>query len=349
MKDSSKLNKSYAIMYHMTAVIHLLYALIFYVAKCNFFVMINFIFALIYVGLGLSVRKANEYKDIFVTCGVVMSLFIVFHYVFLGPSYGFQYLCFGAIPLIFLLAYVHGGNIKTAKWISVGIFLLFYVISVLCSFLHYPIFEIPLVAKNLLSCLNIFVAFAMCIQFMISFVVRATSETGTLMDQNLGLEETANLDALTGLRNRRSIEAYITRAFNRARGEGKDFTLLMCDIDNFKKVNDTYGHDCGDQVLKNIATIIKGEVRPEDVVFRWGGEEIFLIINAGHYVAKGVAERCRSSIEASSVMYNGLEIKVTITIGGASYYQGATRDDLINKADSNLYTGKNSGKNQVVM
>lgn len=171
----------------------------------------------------------------------------------------------------------------------------------------------------------------------------------SLQDKNEDLEMTANIDALTGLRNRHNIEACIDKTFKLAKGHGADFSFLMCDIDNFKKVNDTYGHDCGDKILKNVASIIKGEIRSADTAFRWGGEEILVIINAKEHIAKAVAERCRKSIEESSVLYDGKEIKVTITIGGASYYQGATRDSMVNKADDNLYKGKKNGKNQVVM
>ena len=197
--------------------------------------------------------------------------------------------------------------------------------------------------------INLFSALYLSIKFMIAFAIKVMDDKGNLVNQTNDLENTANRDALTGVRNRRTVESYIEKSIHMAAGEGRDFTMFMCDIDDFKHVNDTYGHDCGDQVLKNIAGVFVNELRPDDAIFRWGGEEFLIIVNAGGAVAKKIAERCRKAIENSSVQYNGTEIKVTITIGGVSYFQGANRDDLVNRADENLYKGKHNGKNQVVM
>jgi len=185
--------------------------------------------------------------------------------------------------------------------------------------------------------------------FMAILVNRVRNDTGVLKDKNSNLEISANLDTLTGLMNRRSLKEYLSKAFDNARGKGQDFSILMCDIDDFKKVNDTYGHECGDLVLKNIAQLLKGETRPEDVVFRWGGEEMLILIAGNKYSAEKIAERCRLSVENSEVMWKGISVKVTITIGGASYFQGADEKVLMDRADGNLYKGKNNGKNQVVM
>lgn len=340
---------TYSTLYFMTALMHAIYMVIFIIEKSRILTRVNALLVVFYIIIGMAIRKAVRYGGIFTACTIAMTSFLISHYVILGPSFGFQYLSIGMIPFMFFLAYVNGAGVEIARKGSIASFVSLLGVTIGCSGIRYPLINISEIARRATVFLNLFLTFFLSIQFMTEFVKRTYKEAGQLENKNLDLEKSANLDALTGLLNRRSIETYIDRAFHMAKGEGTDFSFLMCDIDDFKHVNDTYGHDCGDQVLKSIANIIKNEVRPDDLVFRWGGEEIFIIVKAGGYIAKSVAERCRKAIEDSAVMYEDEEIKITITIGGVAYYQGATRDDLINRADKNLYEGKHNGKNQVVM
>lgn len=347
--SSDDKSKKYATLYFFTALLHAIYMIIFMTNKSKVLIDINMALVVFYIIIGIAITKVIRYNGIFISCAVAMTFFLISHYVLLGPSFCFQYLSIGMIPFMYYLAYVNGAGIEISKKASIGSFIALCVVTVLCTRIQYPILNVSEGSRRIIVLLNTAVTFYISIRFMNEFVKKSYDDAGSLETKNLDLEKSANIDALTGLLNRRTIEAYIKRTLHKARGEGKDFSFLMCDIDNFKKVNDTYGHDCGDQVLQNIAKLIKSELRPDDAVFRWGGEEIFIVVNGGAYIAKAVAERCRKSIEDSSIMYNGTEIKVTITIGGSSYYQGATRDDLINRADKHLYEGKQNGKNQVVM
>lgn len=341
--------KTYAILYHLTAVMHILYMIIFIIENNAVLAGINAVLAFFFVIVGLLVIKAVRYGGIFTACTIAMSIFLVTHYVVLGPTFGFQYLSIGTIPLMFYLSYVNGAGVSIARKGSFASYLMLIIVTIACSKNDYSLIVVSEISRRIIVFMNLSITFFVSVKFMSDFVKKTYQEAGQLENKNLDLEKSANVDALTGLYNRRSIEEFIDRAFYMARGEGTDFSFLMCDIDNFKHVNDTYGHDCGDLILKNIASIIKNEVRPEDTVFRWGGEEIFIIIKAGGYIAKSVAERCRKAIEESSVTYEDEKIQVTITIGGAAYFQGADRDELINRADKNLYEGKHNGKNQVVM
>ena len=346
---SNNKGKTYALLYYITAIIHIIYMIIFLIESNKTLARINAVLIVFYVIVGTLIIKAVRYGGIFAACTIAMTTFLVTHYVMLGPTFGFQYLSIGMIPFMFYLSYVNGAGVDIAKKGSFGSYILLIIVTIACSKINYPLVSISEISRRIIVFVNLSLTFLLSIRFMSEFVRRTYHEAGQLENKNLDLEKSANVDALTGLLNRRSIEKFIDRAFYMAKGEGTDFSFLMCDIDNFKHVNDTYGHDCGDKILKNIAGIIKSEVRPEDMVFRWGGEEIFIIISAGGYIAKAVAERCRKAIEESSVTYENKEIKVTITIGGAAYFQGADRDELINRADKNLYEGKQNGKNQVVM
>ncbi len=163
------------------------------------------------------------------------------------------------------------------------------------------------------------------------------------------LEKHANYDTLTRLLNRKSMDSYVNAAFMQAMTGTSDLCFMMADIDNFKKVNDTYGHDCGDEVLKYVAQAISTGVKKEDTVFRWGGEEIFVILKADPYNAVRIAERIRKDIEKSVVNYrNECTVAVTVTIGISPYEDGTTVQKMMDDADAKLYWGKQHGKNQVV-
>ena len=122
----------------------------------------------------------------------------------------------------------------------------------------------------------------------------------------------------------------------------------MSDIDFFKKINDTYGHDCGDVALTEVAEILRTCVRDGDTVCRWGGEEFLLLVKGNRDVAITVAERIRTRIENNVVEYEGAEIRFTMTLGISTYVPGYSLESLLVQADENLYYGKEHGRNQVV-
>ena len=162
------------------------------------------------------------------------------------------------------------------------------------------------------------------------------------------LEKLADYDALTLLHNRRSMQSHITGVMKQVEKGDGTFTLLMCDLDNFKRINDTYGHDCGDLILKTVANIISCDVRKDDAVFRYGGEEILVMVRADKEITGKVAERIRADIEKEHIAYNNSDVNITITIGVAAYRPNTSVEELIKIADDRLYFGKKHGKNQVV-
>ena len=163
------------------------------------------------------------------------------------------------------------------------------------------------------------------------------------------LEKYANYDTLTHLLNRRSMDNYMQEAYRQATTGKSSFCLLMADIDDFKKVNDTYGHDCGDEVLKYVAQTISTGVKKNDSVFRWGGEEICILLNADEEQAVAAAERIRTDIARDRVNYrNEAEVSVTVTMGVAPYRDGMSIQAMMDDADAKLYWGKQHGKNRVV-
>lgn len=164
------------------------------------------------------------------------------------------------------------------------------------------------------------------------------------------IEELATQDGLTGLATRRVFDERIQAMVQRAeRGQGR-FAVIMTDIDNFKRLNDTHGHPFGDLVLKQVAQVVKRAVRKVDLAARYGGEEfVVLLDDASEEGGVQLAERIRAEIEALSCEEHGERVPVTLSLGVASYPQdGRTPEALTKAADSGLYFAKRNGKNRAV-
>jgi len=163
------------------------------------------------------------------------------------------------------------------------------------------------------------------------------------------IEYLALTDTLTGIPNRRNITNLLGKEISRCKRNGGTFSLIMCDIDFFKKVNDTYGHDTGDYVLQRISEMIQDYIRKQDVVARWGGEEFLIMLpETGVEDAENVAEKLRLAIEKEKLSFGGYDFKVTMTFGVAVYEDELGLEKSIKKADDALYKGKEMGRNMVV-
>lgn len=157
-------------------------------------------------------------------------------------------------------------------------------------------------------------------------------------------------DALTGLYNRRHFDNMIEREFLRAQRYSNELSLALIDVDFFKKVNDTYGHLCGDYVLKEVAYLTLQTFRKTDMVFRYGGEEILVLLTETP-LEKAIIplERLRKAIENYPFNYDNNDIKVTVSIGVESLNENIYNvAELIQGADKALYHAKENGRNQVV-
>lgn len=156
-------------------------------------------------------------------------------------------------------------------------------------------------------------------------------------------------DSLTGLYNRRHFEDNLEREFLRATRYKSELSFAIIDVDYFKKVNDTYGHSCGDYVLKEVAYLILQTFRKTDMVFRYGGEEFAVIITETP-LEKAVIplERLRKAISEHQFKYNGLNISITVSIGVSEVTKNTESvHQLFENADKALYKAKENGRNQI--
>ena len=165
-------------------------------------------------------------------------------------------------------------------------------------------------------------------------------------------EQHSNTDPLTGLANRRALEEFIRSAQIAAMETGEPFSILMIDIDHFKKFNDSYGHLVGDQVLRLVTRVLQESVREGDLAARYGGEELMAVLpNATLDVCADVAERVRRRISEARLTRRstGLEISsVTVSIGVAQFRLGESADVMLERCDRALYQAKRSGRNCTV-
>lgn len=165
------------------------------------------------------------------------------------------------------------------------------------------------------------------------------------------IERMATTDGLTGLYNHRVFQQKLTEELKRSERQETPLSLLLTDIDFFKKVNDTHGHPVGDFVLKGVSRILQQEIRDIDIAARYGGEEFVVILPGTDSIgAKNIAERLRKAIMAETFSPDNRTLKVTMSIGIATVPADArTKEELIEKADQALYHAKHNGRNQSVI
>jgi two-component system, cell cycle response regulator len=184
--------------------------------------------------------------------------------------------------------------------------------------------------------------------------VQAAARVKRLQDElrqrNEDLDRISRTDALTGLRNRRHVEEYLAKLTSLARRNLEPIAVLVIDIDHFKSVNDTHGHDAGDAVLREVASRMLGSVRLEDMIGRWGGEEFLVVLpNTADQGAAELAERLRQVVaDTPCRLADGDAVQVTISVGcAASLIDDAGR--LVRSADTAMYEAKQTGRNRVVV
>ncbi|MDY3199560.1 MAG: diguanylate cyclase [Arcobacter sp.] len=179
------------------------------------------------------------------------------------------------------------------------------------------------------------------------YYVFSLTDITKLKEKSNLLEYQASHDKLTGLFNRNRFDEIYSKEIKRAKRYNNDLSIILFDIDNFKNVNDTYGHQIGDEVLKEIAKLLLNNVRDLDICVRWGGEEFLILLPQTNLDgAKTVAEKIRTAIIKNSLTDKNLQI--TASFGVLQMIDSDDENSLISKVDKLLYLAKNSGKNIVV-
>lgn len=251
-----------------------------------------------------------------------------------------------------LLVFIFNGSFKTVKrkLLDASILLLIGFVTFVVAMTGKPVFLMSRRQTVIQELMNMVSTFS-CLALITSIFSHNTLDTERkLMDYNREMTHQAETDALTGLMNRRAGEKYFEEIRNRALREGFFVNVVMGDIDFFKKVNDTYGHDAGDEVLRVLSSKFTEFMVDKGVVARWGGEEfLFVLVDMNGDDAYFQMERLCEQIRKIVIHTGDQELKVTMTFGIEECGREQSMEDALEAADRKLYMGKARGRDQVVM
>lgn len=336
---------------YMLAAIHFMACIIFTLIPLFTLAIINGCLGIFYVTIIRNLVKQHKYTvALYISLAEV--LIISFFETFcLGPASGFILYNISMISAIFYFTFVMD-DFKKKDYIPL-IFSLLCVASYCVSYLLMQIMDPVYLLEeaywtHVLHIFNVLMTFSVLVLFCLLFTWKIKANHGKLALQNEQLNELAHKDPLTRLMNRRNMDQILQQQMELLKETGQRFSLILGDIDDFKKVNDTYGHDAGDYVLVTVSQIITNSVRKDEAVCRWGGEEILILVHAPLEPAANTAERIRKNIAEYPFHYEGRDIPLTMTFGVSESIPGYRVEELVQQADEHLYTGKKSGKNIVV-
>ena len=274
------------------------------------------------------------------------TLFWVLLYIhMLGWNSGFQNFCFMILVFIFMTGYAPlPAKVFVAALVGVvNMALFFYCQNHVSRYLIYR------GEMQQFYVLNTVVIFTLLIFLVTMFSLDSLESEKKLIDYNDRMKEMASVDPLTGLSNRRGMEEYIERQLRNTSENQGFINFAIGDIDFFKKVNDTYGHAAGDDLLKQLAALFKDFIKGKGYVARWGGEEfLFMFLGVNGDETQMDLEMLRGKIEKSTFHSGDIELRVTMTFGMEEYNRGDPYEQAISVADEKLYQGKENGRNQVV-
>lgn len=350
----------YQIMFFACAFIHTVFFLVFSLSRIYVLMTFN-IFSISFYIIGAYACETEKFEKyalkwiIFIYAEITLHAFACTVHLGYG-TYFFIYSMVGLSISAYMLYFTCDKNIFTKM--SLTFLCLTLAALALCQLYlssHPPFFEwyfgrtLPEGIENFMRFMNISFCTVTISVFSVLFVVEIHLLISKLNGAYEKLTYTAMHDSLTGLYNRHSLRDF----FESLDESGNEYCVALGDIDNFKKVNDTYGHDCGDEVLVTVSDIIKDSMEEQDLACRWGGEEILIIM-------RGTREDClcrmrdiRSRINSSVVESGSRSISVTMTFGFADCHEVEDSeknhmDSIVILVDGRLYTGKKSGKNVIV-
>lgn len=316
---------------------------LFYIPKLNF---TKFLFIVFFFGVFTSIFYMSYHcksLSILWMFNIVMIVWICTIVHMFGWNIGVQHFL-----MVLLILYFFSSYKRYVEKILYAVFLC--VLRIILFFIyHYkkPMWPLSTSEENILQIINTITIF-ICIS-VVAFIFSKDSQEleGKLIDYNAILEKQANTDTLTGLYNRRKAIEYMENLTNGQSGDV--FSLCICDIDFFKKVNDNYGHDYGDEVLKGISNIFIEETKKNGFAARWGGEEFLLLFpgyNGDNACQK--IEQIRRKIKEMRIKKGEIEIGVTMTFGIAEYDYINGLTSTIKEADEKLYIGKERGRDIII-
>lgn len=306
-------------------------------------VLLYIAFAVMFVGIFCMTYRYNSLPVLSIfNVGVIIWICITVHYV--GWNIGVQHYLMVLLILCFFSIYEHyAGKITFAVFLCAFRMLLFFIYRS-----RIPTIQISEMSERGFQCVNTITIF-WCIS-VIAFIFSKDTQKleGKLVEYNNQLMVQANTDILTGLYNRRKGMEYMEE-LSRKSANDMGFSLCICDIDLFKKVNDQYGHDVGDEVLVGISKIFQKEIEKGNFAARWGGEEFLLLFPSCNGDEAWIkVDEIRSKIKKLRFQGGDSDFGITMTFGLAEYDFIHGLKATIKEADEKLYAGKERGRDRIV-
>ena len=331
----------YAILLGSCSFVHGVFLLMFIVMGIVPLIIFNVISVGMYFALFLRADSISSAKYLVAIVSEI-TVHAVAATVMVGWNSGFILYVMCLVPLMF---YWPSISRKRATAVSALFALIYIAVKVLMLNIT-PIYaEIDSSMEYAAYFFNAFTSFLMLIILSMMFSSNIKRQQKMLSEQNETLRNLAGTDPLTGLMNRRRMYELL------ADNADRSYSLILGDIDNFKSVNDTYGHNSGDEVLTAISQIIRDNIPETACVCRWGGEEILVLFRGGTLSeAAENAEKIRGAIERRDFCFGDAHPRITMTFGAAAVGECSDQrsEQVIAAADRRLYIGKSSGKNCVV-
>lgn len=278
-----------------------------------------------------------------VTSTIISVIVIIAAYFILGPLVSIQNFFFVVIVACYFSGY---GHYMIKGFYTVFVFAVYFVLQTKFGKIA-AIIPFSMSDQRFLQFISLFASF-WCVA-LVCYVYSKDSQSleGKMIEYNKILRQQACTDTLTGLHNRRGANDFIEKLINKH--DEKGFCVCMCDIDFFKKVNDSYGHDIGDKVLAGVAQALVENVSEECLVSRWGGEEFLIVFpNMNGDDARVILDKIRSRIKKMVFETGSRTFSITVTYGLAEYGFDGDAEAVVKEADEKLYLGKENGRDQIV-
>ena len=289
--------------------------------------------------IALSQFTGLPYSKAFVIGIIAAAMSFLSYFTYGDDDLGKRMITFslGSVALVFMLIHQLWQTQKTALRFSASLMLasflvhgLFLIIRTINIILEPPQDTLSLSPVQSATYL---LSFAVSFFWSIGFILMVSQRLRN------DLMEIATIDVLTRIPNRRATQAFLEKEISRAQRNQSEFSVLLIDIDNFKHVNDRWGHSVGDEVLTKTASVFQSMIRKQDLVGRWGGEE-FLIIVPGPCDSEVVAERVRSEVARAEYRHGTASFHITVSIGIACADHASSADEILKQADDALYRSK---------